>query len=120
MNIVIVQGRLLEQPRIRTLTDGRSVATGTILVDHPDHGRESVPFSWFGPPARAHRLENDTAVVACGRISRRFFRSGGRTESLTDLVVSSLLPASNTRRIATALRSVTAPVEELLGDPTSL
>lgn len=120
MNIVIVHGRLLERPRTRILADGRSVATGTVLVNHPEHGQESVPFSWFEPPARAQRLEDDTEVVACGRITRRFFRTGGRTDSLTDLVVTNLLPATNKRRIASALRNAIAPVEERVGESPSM
>lgn len=114
MNIVLVGGTLLDRPKRRQLADGRSILVGTVITAHPDGSRESVPFTWFEAPDRADRLEADDQILAVGRIDRRFFRSGGRTESLTDLVVTDLHPARHRRRVEKAMRTTLAPVQEVL------
>lgn len=113
MNIVIVQGTLLDRPIERTLGDGRTVLTGTILVDE-GRGRESVPFSWFSAPDGASKLDESMPVVAVGRINRRFFRAAGRTESMTDLVVTRLVQAHHRRRVSTAVRNALEVLEHLV------
>lgn len=114
MNIVIVHGTLLDRPRRRTLADGRDLVVGTILTTEAEGERTSVPFSWFGAPERAERIDASAEVIGVGRIDRRFFRSGGRTESLTDLVVTDLHPARHRRRAERALRTALDPVRGFL------
>lgn len=111
MNIALVEGTLLETPSRLVLSEGREVVTGTIIVLNGDR-RESVPFSWFDGPSRLERLDGGCAVFAMGRVTRRFFRSGGRTESRTDLVVSFLDRSGRRRRIASGLAPILTTLAE--------
>lgn len=113
MNIVIVKGTLLDDPAERVLADGRRVSSGTILIQDETGKRESVPYSWFDAPDSASGLDGGSAVVATGRMSRRFFRASGRTESLTDLIVTRMVRAHHRRRVATAVRNALEPAERL-------
>jgi hypothetical protein len=52
-----------------------------------------VPVTWSGPAGTAPGLDADTgdAVVAVGRVRRRFFRAGGVTQSRTEVVAASVV-----------------------------
>jgi len=104
MNIVLIEGTLLDAPAPATLADGRQVLTGTVTVRDGDvGGAESVPFSWFDPPARASGLGAGERVALVGRVRRRFFRTGGVTASRTDVVVEHLVRAGHRRRLRARL-----------------
>src|SRR5699024_19809 len=109
MNIAVVEGHLLDTPVRRHITGDREVVTGTIRVAH-ESGTDSVPFSWFDAPSSVDRLPAGAPVVAGGRIQRRFFRLGGRTESRTDLVISVFHRRTERKRL---VRNLTPVLEEL-------
>jgi hypothetical protein len=45
-------------------------------------------------------------------VRRRFFRAGDTTQSRTEVVAEVVLPATQTKRVRTALQSVAAKVAE--------
>ena len=45
-------------------------------------------------------LDVDAEVVAAGRVRRRWFRSGGATQSRTEVVAVEVLSARSTKRVA--------------------
>jgi single-strand DNA-binding protein len=51
-------------------------------------------------------------VVVVGRVRRRFFHAGGATQSRTEVVAETVLPAGQAKRVATALRAAINRVEE--------
>ena len=100
MNVCILQGRLTRPPEQRVVGSGRSVVTYELAVDRPEGGTETVPVVWDGAPARALDLDVDAEVVAAGRVRRRWFRSGGATQSRTEVVAVEVLSARSTKRVA--------------------
>jgi single-strand DNA-binding protein len=65
-------------------------------------------------------LDADTAIVVIGRVRRRFFRAGGATQSRTEVVAESIVPATSVKRARSALAKVSRRIEEaatLLGEP---
>jgi single-strand DNA-binding protein len=101
MNVCILQGRLTRPPEHRVVGDGRSLVTYEVAVDRPDGGPESVPVVWEGAPAVAVDLDVDARVVVVGRVRRRWFRSGGATQSRTEVVAEGVVPQRATKRVAT-------------------
>lgn len=104
-NLAVVVGALSRPAERRTLASGTELASLDVTVRAPDQPTDSIPVSWFDPPAWVAELDVDDQVVVVGRIRRRFFRSGGVTTSRTDLVAETVVRARHAKRAATAVRS---------------
>jgi single-strand DNA-binding protein len=114
MNVTIVQGTLSRPPATRVLASGTTVVGYDVTV-HPEEGpAETVPVSWFEPPAAAGRLAEGDEVLVTGRVRRRFFRAGGRTESRTDVVADAVVRTTARVRAGRALR---AARDRIVGPP---
>jgi single-strand DNA-binding protein len=100
MNVCILQGRLTRPPEQRVVGDGRSLVTYEVAVDRSEGGAESVPVVWEGAPAVAVDLDVEAEVVVVGRVRRRWFRSGGATQSRTEVVAEGVVPRRATKRVA--------------------
>ena len=104
MNLVILRGALARPPEVRDLRSGDVVIEYDVVVAGPEGTpAEHVPVVWFAPPPGAAELEPESAVVVVGRVRRRFFRSGGSTQSRTEVVADKVIPA---RRAKAAERAV--------------
>jgi len=112
MNIVIVRGRLSRPPELRELPSGEAVVGYEVVVERDGQRSESVPVVWYAPPPSARDIEPDTEVVAVGRVRRRFFRSGGVTQSRTEVVAEAVVPARQAKRVG---RLVVAALDPLTG-----
>ena len=100
MNVCILQGRITRPPEQRVVGDDRSLVTYEVAVDRPEGGADSVPVVWEGAPAAAVDLDVDAVVVVVGRVRRRWFRSGGATQSRTEVVAEGVVPRRATKRVA--------------------
>ncbi|MGI9120126.1 MAG: single-stranded DNA-binding protein [Acidimicrobiales bacterium] len=108
MNIAILRGRLCRPPESRLLPSGDSVVAYDVTVDRCGQRAETVPVAWFGAPASAVDLEVGEEVVVVGRVRRRFFRSGGATQSRTEVVADRVIPARHRVRAAQAIAGLLA------------
>ena len=91
MNVVILRGLLSRPPARRTLPSGDELVTYEVTVARSEGPDESVPVVWFGAPASAVDLDAGDAVVAVGRVRRRFYRAGGSTQSRTEVVADGVV-----------------------------
>ena len=113
MNIVVVAGRLSSAPVYRVLPSGDEVANLEVTVPGGEDGpAESVPVAWTGPPAWVGDLDAGSPVVVLGRVRRRFFRAGGRTQSRTEVVAEHVAPASRRRQVAGLLKRAEGALAE--------
>ncbi|WP_394930575.1 hypothetical protein, partial [uncultured Ilumatobacter sp.] len=68
-----------------------------------------VPVAWRNPSAAAvGALVAGEEVVVTGRVQRRFFRSGGLTQTRTELVAERCLPARRTKSVRSLLAAAAA------------
>jgi single-strand DNA-binding protein len=109
-NLAVLRGCVRGEPVIRVLPSQRMVLqfdlTTTIIGD----GRRStisVPVAWADPGAAASALVTDgVELVVIGSVRRRFFRVGGATQSRTEVVAESAIPARRRKQVAAALDRV--------------
>ena len=103
MNVVVVRGSLTRPPEERVLANGdRQV--GLEVTVRPEGGKaESVPVVWADPPASVLSWEPPAEVVVVGRVRRRFFRAGGSTQSRTEVVAETVVPARQAKKAAAAI-----------------
>jgi single-strand DNA-binding protein len=101
MNIVVIQGTLSSDPVARTLASG-SVLVSLELTTATADGNVSVPVAWFDPPAEVAWAAGEELLVT-GTVRRRFFRSGGVTQTRTEVVASEVVPVSRRRVVRSAL-----------------
>jgi len=94
MNVAILRGRLSSPPRDQQLASGDRLVSLEVTTRHDQGPAESVPVAWFQPPEPVPAWEAGQEVVVVGRIRRRFFRAGGATASRTEVVASTVVPAS--------------------------
>jgi single-strand DNA-binding protein len=114
MNVCILQGRVTRPPEHRVVGDGRSLVTYELAVDRPEGGAESVPVVWEGAPAVAVDLDVETEVVVVGRVRRRWFRTGGATQSRTEVVAEGVVPRRATKRVARLVGDALAAADHAL------
>ena len=86
LNIAAALGTITSDPVVRELPSGSALLSMSVTVRSTDSASTSLPVVWFDPPARAQRLSKGDEVLAVGRLTRRFFRAGGATQSRTELV----------------------------------
>lgn len=110
MNITVVTGRLSRSPERRVLSSGVEHVGFEVTVAGPEGRAESVPVVWPGAPAAVSGLAAGDEVVVVGRVRRRFFRTGGATQSRTEVVAGLVVPA---RRAAAARRALSGAVDAL-------
>ncbi len=112
MNMVIVRGRLSRSPESRPLPSGDIVVAYEVRVERPGQRAETVPVAWLEAPASAAELAVDEEVVVVGRVRRRFFRSGGTTQSRTEVAAERVVPTRHRIRAGQAVAGALATAEE--------
>lgn len=117
MNVVILRGRLSRSPERRALPSGDIVVTYEVTVARQGQRAETVPVAWLEAPASAAELTAGEEVVVVGRVRRRFFRSGGATQSRTEVAAERVVPTRHRVRAGQAVSgALTVAGEEAL-DP---
>lgn len=101
-NLVLLRGVLVAPPTLRELPAGGTVSQFDVTT-RDDSGAHTVPVAWHDPPAAGLPLDPGDAVIVIGRVSRRFFRVGGATQSRTEVVAEHVVAASNRRQVGRAL-----------------
>ena len=116
MNLTVVRGRLSRPPSVRELPSGTRLASLDVTTERHREGEpaDTVPVVWRDPPASVDGLDTDDDVVVVGRVRRRFFRSGGVTQSRTEVEADVVLRPRQRARVQRALSEAGACLEELL------
>jgi single-strand DNA-binding protein len=97
MNIVVLQGILSRPAERRELPSGATVVAYEVTTRDGEGRASTVPVTWpDGPPAA--ELDAGEEVVVTGSVQRRYFRTGGSTQSRTEVVASVVVPARDRRR----------------------
>lgn len=112
MNMVILRGRLSRPPQRRALPSGDIVVAYEVTVPRPGERAETVPVAWLEAPVSAADLAVDEEVVVVGRVRRRFFRSGGATQSRTEVAAERVVPTRHRVRAGQTLAGALATAEE--------
>ena len=97
MNVAVLVGRLARPAEERELPSGDRLVSYEVTVPRESERAESVPVVWFDAPPSAATLDVDEKVVVIGRVRRRFFQAGGRTQSRTEVVAEKVIPARSKR-----------------------
>ena len=112
-HLVVLQGTITSEPNRREF--GSTVAVQFDVTT--DVGRRlAVPVNWYDPPERelTSLVEGD-GVLVVGTVQRRFFRTGGLTQSRTEVVPVSVVPLRRRRTVRSALASAAAVLSEATG-----
>lgn len=126
LNIALIHGTLSADPLLRELPSGDIVADLSITTHIPvagrsggSGGRVSVPVAWRNPGKPVHRLRAQQPVLVVGHVARRFFRSGGRVVSRTEVVAANVYPLSQKAACRKAVIRVESAVAQLLTESLS-
>ena len=112
MNVVALIGHLTRPAEQRVLPSGDRLIELQVTTARESARAETVPVVWFDPPASAANLDVDETVVVVGRVRRRFFRAGGATQSRTEVVATSVVPARLARRARRIMAHAFAAADE--------
>jgi single-strand DNA-binding protein len=120
--VVVLKGRLSRPAELRVLPSGDRLVALELSI--PGAGTraagprtESVPVVWHDAPAAAEALDVDQAVVVLGRVRRRFFRAGGATQSRTEVVAESVVPARQAKRARALVATGAARLDAVDAEP---
>lgn len=109
-NLVLLRGVLAAEPTRRELPAGGTVSQFDVATRDAS-GAHTVPVAWMDPPPAGLPVEPGDDVVVLGRVARRFFRSGGATQSRTEVVAEQVVAASNRRQVNRALATARQAVD---------
>ena len=110
MNIVVLQGTLSRPPEVRSTPNGDVISYE--VATRPSEGPAvTAPVAWFEPPKAAYALGQGDLVTVVGQVRRRFFRSGGSTQSRTEVVADLVVSSRRKSQITTAFERVLAELE---------
>jgi single-strand DNA-binding protein len=117
VNIVFLRGRLSRPAEVRVLESGTTVVNYEVTVAREGSPKDSVPVVWHDPPAsaKAGAYTEGDEVVVLGRVRRRFFRAAGGTQSRTEVVAETFLPARRARKVAAAIDEYCEVLAEATG-----
>jgi len=113
-NVVALIGRLARPAEARELPSGDRLVAYEVTVPRPGERAECVPVVWPGAPASAADHDVDDTVVVVGRVRRRFYRTGGSTQSRTEVVADLVVPTRHAKRARAALDGVRSRLDQLL------
>lgn len=114
-NVVALRGRLSRPAELRVLPTGASLVGFEVTTRRGEHVRaDTVPVVWHDAPAAARSLDAGDDVVVVGHVARRFFRSGGTTQSRTEVVASAVIPVRSAKRAEAALREAASVIDAAL------
>jgi len=114
-NVVVVCGRLSRPAEVRVLPSGERQVAFQVSVAGPEARLESVPVVWPSAPAAAAALDVGEVVTVVGRVRRRFFRTGGATQSRTEVVAEQVVPSRQTKRARVAVERAALRLAEATG-----
>jgi single-stranded DNA-binding protein len=109
-NLTVLVGTLRGEPELRPLPSGSVITTLQVTVHREGERDESVPVAWLDAPTPVSTWEEGDEVLVTGRTVRRFFTSGGATQSRTEVVATTVVP---TRRAAAVRKALAAALEPL-------
>lgn len=94
-NVVALRGTIRGVPTQRHLPSGSVVTQFDVATRDGTTSRlVSVPVAWVDPsPTAVAVLVDGTEVVVAGAVERRFFRVGGATQSRTEVIATTVVPA---------------------------
>jgi single-strand DNA-binding protein len=90
--MVVVIGKLAKPLQIRSLPSGLSLACFDLQVTRSDESADTVPVALFNSGEETPNWPTGQALLAVGRVRRRFFRVGGATQSRTEVVAERVVP----------------------------
>jgi len=102
-NVAVLIGRLARPAEPRDLPSGDRLVQYEVTIPSETGRAESVPVVWYDAPAPAEDYDVDEKVVVVGRVRRRFFQAGGSTQSRTEVVADSVVPARQAKRAQAAV-----------------
>jgi single-strand DNA-binding protein len=113
-NVALLRGAIVGELISRDLPSGSTVVqfdVATTVTAGDKTVKVSVPVSWVDPPSRAlDPIEQGLDVVVVGTVRRRFFRSGGSTQSRTEVVVDAIVPTRRTKQVMALVSDTAARV----------
>lgn len=103
-NVVVIVGTIIGEPTETELPAGTSVVNFDVASDVADGPRLVAPVAVHEPTADQRRVAAEgQPVVVIGSVRRRFFRSGGVTQSRTEVVADHVLPQRRRKAVESAL-----------------
>jgi single-strand DNA-binding protein len=104
VNVAVLKGRLSRPAAERVLPSGDRIINLEVSVQEDGRPTDTVPVAWFDAPPSAAGLDVGAEVVIVGRVRRRFFKASGSTQSRTEVVAETVVPAGHAKRVAAAVR----------------
>jgi len=111
LNVVVVGGVVSRPAQLVELPSGGRLVHLEVTVRPLEGPAETVPVSWFDPPAWAGDLQVGMEVVVAGRVRRRFFRAGGVTQSRTEVVAARGTCSTSQRQVVSILRDAVGALQ---------
>lgn len=103
LNLVVLQGTLSSPPRQRELPSGDTLTLLEVTTRLAD-ATATVPVVVVAADAQVTTLRAGDDVVVVGRVTRRYYRAGGVTQSRTEVVAERVVRPARRQAVDRALK----------------
>ncbi len=104
MNLTILQGVIIGDPRRADLPNGDTVVTFDLQTEVDGKTLPSVPVEWTNPPQSVDaKLIEDKPATVIGTTRRRFYRAGGSIQTRVYVQPSTVIAARPGKGTAKAI-----------------
>ncbi len=107
VNLAVVMGECSSPAQVRTLPSGETLVQLQV-TSRGGGATTTVPVVLANPPAWVTELDAGEAVVAVGKVRRRFFRAAGATASRVEVEADVVARARDVRRRRALRRRIDA------------
>jgi single-strand DNA-binding protein len=112
-NLVILAGRITTDPLTNELPSGSVIYSWSLNISTGEAAATSVPVVAIDPRVSIRSRGAGDEVVLIGEVKRRFFRSGGATQSRTEVVAAQLVSARAAKGVSAAVDSARTALDRL-------
>lgn len=108
MNMCVLRGVVVGEPRIADLPSGERALTFDVKTHVEGTPQASVPVEWTGAATKMPKVLPDDPVAVVGSVARRFYRSGGTIQTRVYISPEKIVvkqPRRQTAALARALES---------------
>jgi hypothetical protein len=107
MNLCVLRGVVVGEPRIRDLPSGETALTFDVRPTVDGRSQSSVPVEWTGPASKMPKVALDASIAVVGSAARRFYRSGGSIQTRVYVNPAKIVVKQNKRQ-SNAVRNALA------------
>ena len=113
MNLCVLRGVVIGDPRVTDLSSGQRALSFDVQTRSEGRSQASVPVEWTGPPSKMPKIVAGAPVAVVGTVARRFYRSGGSIQTRVYVCPTRIVVKQPKRQARTLVDALAGALDDL-------